>query len=87
MVVQLAYFRSDFANLPSLEAIPRVENGTMLLLEFPQLGVDVKGPTEISLPLFVAVLRQVTEPVEQLLRLFKEVAKLTDNFSLVFRHD
>lgn len=31
----------------------------MLLLELPQLGVDIEGATEVSLPLPVAILRQI----------------------------
>lgn len=32
----------------------------MLLLEFPQLGVDVKRPPKVGLPLLVPILRKVS---------------------------
>lgn len=46
----------------------------MLLLEFPQLGVDVKRASEVGLPLLVSVLRQVS------------AAKDTHAFSSSSRH-
>lgn len=84
MVVELADFGSDFSDLPSLESVSRIEHGTVLLLELPQLGVDVKRATEVGLPLFVSVLRQIPEAVEELLGLFQEMAKLADDLPLVF---
>ena len=58
----------------------------MLLLELPELGVDVEGTAKVCLPLLVAVLGQVPQPIEQLLTLFKQVTKLEDDFSLVIVH-
>lgn len=58
----------------------------VLLLELPELRVDVKGPPEVTLPLLVSVLRQVAQPVEQLLALLEQVAELEDDFALVVVH-
>lgn len=58
----------------------------VLLLELPELRVDVKGPPEVTLPLLVSVLRQVAQPVEQLLALLEQVAELEDDFTLVVVH-
>ena len=58
----------------------------MLLLKFPQLCVDVKGPSEVSLPLLVPVLRHVAETVEQLLGLLQQVTELTDDLPLLLLH-
>lgn len=56
----------------------------MLLLELPQLGVNVERATEVGLPLPMAVLRQIPEPVEQLLRLLQQVAELQHYFPILF---
>lgn len=32
----------------------------MLLLEFPQFGVDIEGPSKVGLPLLVSILREVS---------------------------
>jgi hypothetical protein len=49
MIVELSDFRCDFSDLPSLEAVSRIEDGPMLLLKLPQLRVDVERPAEVSL--------------------------------------
>ena len=58
----------------------------MLLLKFPQLCVDVKGPSKVSLPLLVTVLGHVTQAIEQLLGLLQEVAELAHNLPLLLVH-
>jgi len=58
----------------------------VLLLELPELRVDVEGPPEVTLPLLVPVLRQVAQPVEQLLALLEQVTELEDDFALVVVH-
>ena len=55
----------------------------MLLLELPQLCIDVKRSAKVGLPLLVSVLGHIPEAVEELLGLFQEVAKLVDNFSVL----
>ena len=77
MVVELPDLRGYLADLPPLEAVPRVQHRPVLLLELPQLRVDVEGAAEVGLPLFVPVLGQVTEAVEKLLRLLQQMTKLT----------
>ena len=77
MVVELADFGGNFPYLPTFQTIAGIENGPVLLLELPQLGVDVEGAAKVSLPLLVSVLGQVTEAVEKLLRLFQQMTKLT----------
>jgi hypothetical protein len=61
VVVELANFGRNFTDLPSLEAIFRIQDLSMLLLEFPEFGVDVEGAAKICLPLFVTILRQISE--------------------------
>lgn len=61
MVIKLANLRSNFANLPSLQSVFGIQDGTMLLLELPQSCVDIEGAPEICLPLFVPILRQIPE--------------------------
>lgn len=56
----------------------------MLLLELPQLGVDVERAAKVRLPLPVPILGQIAEPVEQLLRLFEQVAKFQHYFPILF---
>ena len=58
----------------------------MLLLEFPELCVDIKCSAEVSLPLLMAVLRHVAEAIEQLLGLLQQVAELPDNLPLFLLH-
>ncbi len=41
--------------MPSFEIVVLVENVSVLLLEFPQTSVDVKGAAKVGLPLVVAV--------------------------------
>lgn len=62
MVIELAYFASDFADLPPFEAVFRVENVSILLLKFPQLGIRIERAAEIRLPLTVSLtaLRQIS---------------------------
>ena len=55
----------------------------MLLLELPQLCINVKGSAKVGLPLLVPVLGHVPEAVKELLGLFQEVAKLVDNFPVL----
>ena len=59
----------------------------MLLLEFPQFGIDVEGAAKIGLPLFVSILRKISQAVKQLFGLFQKVTKLTNDFPLIFGHD
>ena len=58
----------------------------MLLLELPQPRVDIERAAEVRLPLLVAVLGEVAEAVEQLLRFLQQVAELIHDPSLVLRH-
>lgn len=60
MVVQLSYFGSYFADLPPFETVFGIQNLPVLLLELPQLRVYIESSSKIRLPLFVAVLRQVS---------------------------
>lgn len=55
MVVELADLGGDLADLPALESVARVERAAVLLLELPQLRVDVERAPEVALPLLVAV--------------------------------
>ncbi|KYM78751.1 hypothetical protein ALC53_10805, partial [Atta colombica] len=47
---------------------------------------DVEGPPEVTLPLLMPVLRQVTQPVEQLLALFEQVTEFENDFALMVVH-
>ena len=85
MVIELSNFGGNFADLPPFESVSLVKHSPMLLLKLPQLGVDVECPAEVSLPLLVSVLRHVPEAVEQLLRLFEQMAEFVDDFALVVR--
>ena len=58
----------------------------MLLLEFPELCVDIKCSAEVSLPLLMAVLRHVAEAIEQLLGLLQQVAELIDHLPFLLLH-
>lgn len=72
---------------PSLPfSCPYLYYSPVLLLKLPQLRVDVEGPPEVTLPLLVPVLRQVTQPVEQLLALFEQVTEFEDDFALMVVH-
>ena len=64
----------------------RIYDSPVLLLELPELGVDVECPAEVGLPLLVPVLGQVAQPVEQLLALLEQVAELDDDLALVLVH-
>lgn len=73
----------------------------VLLLEFPQLGVDVEGPPKVRLPLFVSILRKIsaagrkrrhgqTEPMltsrfPQLLALLRTTGFILTSMSLFLR--
>lgn len=59
MVVQLSDLGGYFPNLPPFQAVLGVQDLAVLLLELPQFGVDVEGPSEVRLPLLVPVLGQV----------------------------
>ena len=50
-----------------LEPILGLKRAAVLLLELPQLVVDVKGAAEVRLPQPLAKLRQVAKAVEELL--------------------
>lgn len=71
---------------PSLSFTLYLYRSPVLLLELPELRVDVEGPPEVTLPLLVPVLRQVAQPVEQLLALLEQVAELEDDFALMVVH-
>ena len=58
----------------------------MLLLELPQFSVDIKGSSEVCLPLLVTILGHVTQTIEQLLGLLQEVAELVDDLPLFLVH-
>lgn len=76
------------AHAPSLSLShpPYLYHSPVLLLELPELRVDVEGPPEVTLPLLVPVLRQVAQPVEQLLTLLEQVAELENDFALMVVH-
>lgn len=59
MIIKLANLACYFADLPALQAILGVQHHAMLLLELPQLGVDIESATEVCLPLPMAILRQI----------------------------
>jgi len=65
VVVELSNPTRNLPNLPSLEGVLGVEDGAVLLLEFPEARVDVKGTPEVVLPLFVPVWRQVPADPDQ----------------------
>lgn len=67
MIIKLANFGRNFTDLPSLEAIFRIQDLSMLLLEFPEFRVDVKGAAKICLPLFMAILGQISENIKMTL--------------------
>lgn len=67
MIVELANFRSDFTNLPPFQTVLRIQNLPVLLLELPQFRINVEGPPEIRLPLFMTILRKI--PAKELLKL------------------
>ena len=50
-----------------LEPILGLKRAAVLLLELPQLVVDIKGAAEVRLPQPLAKLRQVAKAVEELL--------------------
>lgn len=84
MVIELAYFACDFADLPPFEAVFRVENVSILLLKFPQLRIRIERAAEIRLPLTVSLtaLRQIFESIKQLFALVEQIDKLVDDFLL-----
>ena len=55
------------AHLVPLEPILGLKRAAVLLLELPQLVVDIKGAAEVRLPQPLAKLRQVAKAVEELL--------------------
>ena len=55
------------AHLVPLEPILGLKRAAVLLLELPQLVVDIKGTAEVRLPQPLAKLRQVAKAVEELL--------------------
>ena len=56
MVVQLANFGGYLADLPAFQAVASIQNCAVLLLEFPQLCVNVECAAKVCLPLLVTVL-------------------------------
>lgn len=60
VIIKLSDFAGYFANLPALQSVLGVEHQAMLLLELPQLCVDIKGASKVRLPLPVAILRQIS---------------------------
>lgn len=60
MIIKLSDFAGYFANLPAFQSILWVKHQAMLLLEFPQLCVDIKGASKVCLPLTMAILRQIS---------------------------
>ena len=54
-------------HLVPLEPILGLKRAAVLLLELPQLVVDIKGAAEVRLPQPLAKLRQVAKAVEELL--------------------
>jgi len=59
VIIELPNFASYFSDLPAFQAVLWVQNHAMLLLELPQLCVNIEGAAEVSLPLPMAVLRQI----------------------------
>jgi len=49
VVVELSYLGRDLSDLPTLESVAGVQDDPVLLLELPQLRVDVKRPAKVSL--------------------------------------
>lgn len=60
VIIKLSDFAGYFANLPAFQSILGIEHQTMLLLEFPQLCIDIEGASKVRLPLSVAILRQIS---------------------------
>jgi len=49
VVVELSYLGRDLSDLPTLEPVASVQDDPVLLLELPQLRVDVERPAEVRL--------------------------------------
>ena len=49
MIVELSDLGGDLTDLPPLEAIPGVKDDPVLLLELPQLRVDVESSAKVCL--------------------------------------
>ena len=88
MIIQLSNLARDLPDLPALQPVSRVEDGAVLLLELPQLCVDVERPAEVADPLTVSVRREIAEPVEQLFRLFQQMDEFGDDLAVfLLGHD
>ena len=57
------------------------DNAPVVLLELPQLAVDVEGLVEVVLPARRAVRRQVAQAVERALRLVEQELKLAEDLA------
>ena len=55
MVVELPDLRGYLADLPPLEAVARVQHDPVLLLELPQLGVDIKCASKVGLSIVISL--------------------------------
>jgi hypothetical protein len=60
MVVELSYLGGNLADLPSFQVIFRVQNVPVLLLKSPQPRVGIESSLKMSLPPFMADLRQIS---------------------------
>ena len=49
MIVELSDLGGDLTDLPPLEAVPGVKDDPVLLLELPQLRVDVESSAKVCL--------------------------------------
>ena len=49
MIVELSDLGGDLTDLPPLEAVPGVKDDPVLLLELPQLRVDVESSPKVCL--------------------------------------
>lgn len=64
VVVKLSYFGGYFSYLPSFQSIFSVKDLSMLLLKFPEFCINIESSTKVCLPLFVPILRQISETFE-----------------------
>ena len=66
-IVQACRRAGSGAHLVPLQPILGLERAAVLLLELPQLVVHVERAAEVRLPQPLPILRQVAQPVEELL--------------------
>ncbi len=85
MIVQLSDLGGNLADLPPFQRVLLFKDMPMLLLIFPQLGVNIERAAKIRLPLviLVPVLGQLSQAVKQLSTLVQQVNKLGHDLLIV----